>query len=183
LFERLLAKIAQALDAADLPYMVIGGQAVLLYGEARLTEDVDVTLGADLSALPAVLERVEAIDLAPLVEDPDAFTQDTMVLPCADADTETRVDFVFSFSPYERRAIERARRVEMAGADVRFAAPEDVVIHKLVAGRPRDHEDVKGILAQNPDLDEAYLRRWLDDFSDALGQPLTDRFDDLRAQT
>lgn len=182
MFEQLLAKIARTLDAADLPYMVIGGQAVLRYGEPRLTDDVDVTLGAGPEALPSVLEQVEAMDLAPLVEDPESFVRDTMVLPCADAETETRVDLVFSFSPYEKRAIERARRVEVGNATVRFAAPEDVIIHKLVAGRPRDHEDVKGILAKTSDLDEAYLRRWLDDFSAALDQPLTDQFDDLQAQ-
>ena len=32
MFERLLERIAKVLDAAAIPYMVIGGQAVLLYG-------------------------------------------------------------------------------------------------------------------------------------------------------
>ena len=182
MFEQLLAKIAQTLDAADLPYMVIGGQAVLLYGEPRLTEDVDVTLGANRDALPATLELVDEMGLTPLVDDPDSFVGKTMVLPCADPDTETRVDFVFSFSPYEREALNRVRRIEVGGTRVCFAAPEDLVIHKLVAGRPRDHEDVKGILAKNPDLEEAYLQRWLSDFSDALGKPLVKQFEDLQAQ-
>lgn len=100
----------------------------------------------------------------------------------ADADTETRADLVFSFSPYEQHAIERARPVEMAEAKMQFAAPEDVVIHKLVAGRPRDHEDVKSILSESRELDEAYLRRWLNEFSATLDQPLTDQFENLRAQ-
>lgn len=33
MFEHLLTKLAQALAEADLPYMVIGEQAVLHYGE------------------------------------------------------------------------------------------------------------------------------------------------------
>ncbi len=45
MFTTLLATIATALDQASIPYMVIGGQAVLLYGEPRLTEDIDITLG------------------------------------------------------------------------------------------------------------------------------------------
>jgi hypothetical protein len=181
-FERLLAKIAQTFDAAELPYMVIGGQAVLVHGEPRLTEDVDVTLGADAEALPMVLDMVEQMGLTPLVENPDAFVRDTMVLPCADVETETRVDLVFSFSPYERQALERAHPVELSGRPVHFAAPEDLIIHKLVAGRPRDLEDVKGILAKTPELDDAYLRRWLISFADALGEPLPERFADLKAQ-
>jgi hypothetical protein len=46
MFETLLERIALALEQAAVPYMVIGGQAVLLHGEPRLTKDIDVTLGA-----------------------------------------------------------------------------------------------------------------------------------------
>ncbi len=45
MFEELLKKIGLALDENAIPYMVIGGQAVLLYGEPRLTRDIDITLG------------------------------------------------------------------------------------------------------------------------------------------
>jgi hypothetical protein len=41
MFERLLRKIASQLRKRDLPYMIIGGQAVLLYGTPRLTNDID----------------------------------------------------------------------------------------------------------------------------------------------
>ena len=40
MFGNLLEKVALALDSERLPYMVIGGQAVLLHGEPRLTKDV-----------------------------------------------------------------------------------------------------------------------------------------------
>ncbi len=38
MFQKLLENIASALDERNLPYMVIGGQAVLLYGEPRLPD-------------------------------------------------------------------------------------------------------------------------------------------------
>lgn len=44
MFQALLQQIARGLDSRGIPYMLIGGQAVLLYGEPRLTRDVDVTL-------------------------------------------------------------------------------------------------------------------------------------------
>ncbi|GJL55165.1 MAG: hypothetical protein NPIRA02_22970 [Nitrospirales bacterium] len=37
-------KISKTLKRRRIPYMVIGGQAVLVYGEPRLTRDIDVTL-------------------------------------------------------------------------------------------------------------------------------------------
>lgn len=42
MFQKLLTKIAQKLNSFQLPSMVIGGQAVLLYGEPRLTKDIDI---------------------------------------------------------------------------------------------------------------------------------------------
>ena len=41
-FDGLIARIAAALGKARIPYMVIGGQAVLLHGEPRLTRDLDL---------------------------------------------------------------------------------------------------------------------------------------------
>ena len=40
MFQTLLVKLARTLDGAGLPYMVIGGQAVLRHGEPRLTRDL-----------------------------------------------------------------------------------------------------------------------------------------------
>ena len=136
MFTALLEKIALALDEAGIAYMVIGGQAVLLYGEPRLTKDIDITLGASLDRLADVLALAEKAELNPLVA-PETFTRRTMVLPCEDPATGIRVDFVFSFSPYERQALERVRRVGMGEADVRFASLENVIIRKIITGRPR----------------------------------------------
>src|SRR3990172_2373938 len=62
-FEELLKQLALGLDHAALPYMVFGGQAVLLYGEPRLTRDIDITLGTDPSRLNEVLDLVKELQL------------------------------------------------------------------------------------------------------------------------
>jgi hypothetical protein len=175
MFGLLLEKIALALDDAKIPYMVIGGQAVLLHGEPRLTRDIDITLGIGAEKLDLLLQAVEATDLKTLV-DPPAFTTRTNVLPCEDPATGIRLDFIFSFLPYESHAIGHAQTVPMGNALVRFASPEDLIIHKMVAGRPRDLDDTKGVLLKNPDIDTKYIRRWLKEFSSALGRPLLRRF-------
>jgi len=81
-----------------------------------------------------------------------------------------RVDFIFSFSPYERQAIERAVDVKLGRTTVKFGSLEDVVIHKIIAGRPGDIEDVKSILLKNPGYDSGYIEKWLKDFEDSVGQ-------------
>ena len=182
MFEELIGRIALALSEAGVPYMLIGGQAVLRYGEPRLTQDIDVTVGLPPTRLDDLLAVVADVAMAPVVEDPAAFVRDTMVLPCRDRATGIRVDLVFSDSPYERHAIERARKMLVGDVSVNVASAEDLVVHKMVASRPRDLEDVRGVLLKNPDADLAYIRRWLDEFEQALDEPLSERFDELVAE-
>ena len=174
----LLVHLAKALDEAGIPYMVIGGQAVLIYGEPRLTRDIDVTLGLTVDALPRVMDVARALNLRVLVEDPEAFVRQTWVLPSLHPPTGLRVDFLFSWTPYEQQALQRARPVVIEGYPVRFASPEDVIIHKMLAGRPRDLEDVRTILRKQ-DVDVAYIRTWLQAFEATLSQPLVAPFDQL----
>ncbi len=175
MYTTLLDKIARNLDRHKIPYMVIGGQAVLLYGEPRLTRDIDITLGLGPDALPSLLRLVRDVGLTPLV-DPETFVRKTLVLPCADGDTGIRVDFILSFSPYEQQALKRVRVETLGSASVRFASPEDIIIHKIVAGRPRDLEDIRSILAKMPVLDASYIRRWLRELGEATDTPLEERF-------
>lgn len=182
MFQELLVALAQALEAKQIPYMLIGGQAVLLYGEPRLTRDVDVTLGVNVDRLKDVLEMVYALGWKVLVEDVHKFVRKTLILPCQ-TDAGIRVDLIFSFSSYERQAIQRARRVTLGNTQVAFASVEDLIIHKMVAGRPRDLEDVVSILRKNPALNREYLKEWLKHFEEALGKPLWEPFCQMLEQS
>ena len=178
MFRELLEKLALALDGSGIDYMLIGGQAVLLYGEPRLTKDIDVTLGTGPERLEDVLNMVDGLGWRVLVETPETFVRQTLVLPCLEPQSGIRVDFIFSFSPYEQQAIERVRRVPMGKAQVCFASVEDLIVHKIVAGRPRDLGDVKNVLIKSPDVDVVYIRRWLEQFEDTVSEPLLKRFDE-----
>jgi hypothetical protein len=150
--------------------MVIGGQAVLLYGEPRLTRDIDITLGMDADGLNRLMDMLPAVPLKVLVENVREFVTRTMVLPALEERSGIRVDFIFSFSPYERQAIGRAVDVKISRSSVKFGSLEDIVIHKIIAGRPRDLEDIRSILLKNPQYDSGYIERWLKEFEDSLGQ-------------
>ena len=169
MFERLLKEIALQLKKASIPYMVIGGQAVLIYGEPRLTRDIDITMGISVGGLDKVKRIIRIIGLKSLVEKEKEFVERNMVLPTIDKESGIRVDFIFSFSPYERQAIERAKDIKFGRSIVRFASLEDVVIHKMIAGRARDLEDVKSILLKNPKYDRVNIEKWLKEFDRSLG--------------
>jgi hypothetical protein len=179
-FKGLLSKVALQLKKASIPYMVIGGQAVLLYGEPRLTRDIDITLGIGVKELGKIQKIITILGLKSLVEKEKEFVERNMVLPTLDKKSGIRIDFIFSFSPYEREAIERAKDIKLGRTQVRFASLEDVVIHKVIAGRARDFEDVKSILLKNPKYDLAYIVKWLKKFDRSLGENFLKAFKNIR---
>jgi len=159
--------------------MIIGGQAVLLYGEPRLTKDIDVTLGIGIDGLQRIKSVVIALGLIYVIDNVEDFVRETMVLPVSEKQSGIRVDFLFSFSPYERQAIQRANEIKLGKTAIRFASLEDVIIHKIVAKRPRDIEDVRSVLLKNPDYDKEYIQKWLKEFDDSLGEGLLNLFNEL----
>ena len=170
-FSALIARIARELAGRQLPFMLIGGQAVLLHGQPRLTEDIDITLGVDPTHLHVIQQVCSALGLEPLPKDVPAFVRDTFVLPARHLETAMRVDFIFSTTPYERQAIGRAVGVILEDVSVPFATAEDLVIHKLFAGRPRDLEDAVGVVRrQGSALDWEYVERWAREFASVPGR-------------
>jgi len=165
----LLAALTSELDRRGLPFMLIGGQAVLVHGLPRFTADVDVTLAAGPAALPDLRAACEVLALTPVTrgsESLESFVRRTFVLPARHAATGVRVDFIFSTTGYEAEAVARATRIPLGGASVPFATAEDLLIHKLFAGRSRDLEDAEGIVRRQAGrLDWVYLERWVAEFA------------------
>ena len=51
---------------------------------------------------------------------------------------------------------------------VSVCTPEDLILYKLISTRPRDHEDVQGIIRRQQNLDDSYILGWLHQFEQAL---------------
>jgi hypothetical protein len=78
-FQRILVRIAQALECSQIPYMVIGTQAILVHSRPRFTGDIDITLGVDIDRLQEVKRITEKLVLHPLREDFERFAKQTYV--------------------------------------------------------------------------------------------------------
>lgn len=183
MFIDLLEQLGLSLKQAGLPYMIIGGQAVLLYGEPRLTSDIDITLGVDVDRLETVLEVVESLNLKILPDNFTDFVSQTKALPTQEPDSGIRVDFIFSNSEYEQQAFKRVNSIRIKEANVDFASIEDLIVHKIFASRPRDIEDVRGIMRKNQEINIEYIEHWLKEFDLALETSLQDIFDALLDET
>ena len=94
MIEKLIKKLGRQLDEDGIDYMIIGGQAVLLYGTPRLTRDIDITLGVDTDKFPLIESICKKTGLKILSEAPEDFARDTNVLPAEDVKLRMRVDFI-----------------------------------------------------------------------------------------
>jgi hypothetical protein len=132
---------------------VIGGVAVAVWGEPRVTRDVDlkVLLGRDdADRLLAAL----SLDYVSLLPDPREALRRQAMLFVQDA-AGARLDLLLADTPYDVLAIQRGRDVEwQPGVTIRVCSPEDLVIYKLISTRLRDHEDAQGVVRrQGSNLD------------------------------
>lgn len=165
MFKKLISSIARVFNENDIPYIIIGGQAVLLYGEPRLTKDIDITIGLNIDALDKITKILKNIKLDPIPEDYRQFVKRTMVLPLIDKESGIRADIIFSFSEFEKSAIKRANVVKIEDTDVKYVSLEDLVIFKVFSGRPRDMEDARLILIKNKEADVTYIKEKLKELS------------------
>jgi predicted nucleotidyltransferase len=104
-----------------------------------------------------------------------------MVLPCLDRASGIKIDLIFSTSEFERQALTRSIGVTMEGSDVAIVSVEDLIIMKIVAGRGRDLDDARTIVAKHPKLDVEHIRTWLRWFEKLLDRSLVRDFDLLRS--
>lgn len=164
-------------------WYVFGAQAVIAYGVPRLSADVDVTLRIRPDEPERFARDMETAGFGLRVEDP-AFVRRTRVMPFVHRRTAMPLDVVLAGSGLEDEFIDRARTVDVGGVRVPLIDPEDLLIAKILAGRPKDVEDARGlwrVLGQ--DMSVSRIRATLRLLEEALAQSdLLPRFDAIRGE-
>lgn len=168
--ESALLETTAALERAGIPYMLIGGLAVSLWGEPRSTLDVDITIWTEPDELDRTVRDL-CSELRAIPEDPGAFVRETRVLP-AMSSGHVRLDIVFAALPEEKRIIRRAQPKIVGGKTVKVASVEDLIFMKLASERPKDVEDARLLLRRwRAALDRAYLEPRLKELAAGLARP------------
>jgi len=69
-------------------------------------------------------------------------------------------------------ALARAVDVDVEGHTIKFCTAEDLILHKLLADRDRDREDLKGIFKrQGKTLDRTYLDPLVEQLAESTYRP------------
>jgi len=163
-----LRRIWTILEPLGVPVALMGGVALSAWNHPRSTRDVDLLIGLDKSGFgsmfqalltaglrakrqPAIM-RIDEQEIAQFLYTPD------------DEFFDVQIDLLLAGTPYQHIAL--ARRIELKFSTLDFPiwvlSCEDMILHKLLAGRLIDSADAAMLLRENrAELDFAYLGQWL----------------------
>lgn len=162
--EKEMAALVKFFNAAKIRYAILGGIAVLIYGEPRLTMDIDVNVSMGKSNMNEFLKIGAKYGFYPIPRNIRSFIKKTGVIPMRfhKGKISGRCDVIIAQNPIEFSALERAVTRKIGPVKIKVITPEDLIIHKITSSRPRDIEDLRGIISrQKGKLDIKYIKSWI----------------------
>lgn len=166
-----VAQVADAFNKLGVSYLVGGSLASSVYGIPRATQDVDLVADLPLAAVEdfcSLLKDSFYVD-GDMIRDAIARRASFNVVHLG---TMFKADvFIMKGDSWSREEMSRVREetIESLGVSIRFASPEDVLLHKLIWYKlgneisDRQWGDILGVLRVQGDLlDQKYLEYWAD---------------------
>jgi hypothetical protein len=150
------------LEERNWRFAIIGGLALLRWGEPRFTRDVDVSLLCGFGREDEFIEPFFAAGYRGRISDAAAFARRNRVL-LLEARNGVPIDIALAGLPFEEEVVERSSMFEFATqCALRTCSAEDLMVFKLFAFRPRDLADVESVVARRgSELDWDYIERQL----------------------
>jgi predicted nucleotidyltransferase len=151
--------------------VIIGGIAASLLGKPRFTADIDAVILLQVEDLPKLVDAASEQGIAPRIADAEEFAQENRILLLRHQASGINIDISLGILPFETEMVARSHSLDVGGIHLRLPTPEDLIILKAVAHRPRDLSDIQAIATSNPDLDKERVRFWIEEFGAALELP------------
>jgi len=156
--EQILDIVCEFLNKNSINYVIVGGFAVLFYGNPRTTMDIDYVIELADENITELIQFLEQNGFH--ADEYDMRTAFKEKSHCTVEDKETlfRLDIKGVYGDMDERALRNKRLVKLDGSSVWIASPENTILNKLVFAREQDIKDALGILVRQYDsLDKVYL--------------------------
>ena len=163
-----LLRVATALEANGIPYMLTGSLASSMYGIPRATNDIDIVIAPNRAQLLSFIQLFQRVGLTVHTETAMTALRTRTQFNVVDLRHGWKVDLIirkdreFSTTEFERKETH-----DVEGMRLTIATPEDVLVAKLewakMGDSERQIEDAAGILKmQRETLDLNYIERWVE---------------------
>lgn len=152
-------------------FCFIGGLAVARWGEVRATNDADLCIMTGFGGEATIVDELLRV-MRPRRVDAREFAMRHRVLLLTTEDG-VACDVALGAINFEKQMVRRAQPQSYApDVELTVCSPEDLLVAKAFAGRPRDWLDVEGIIIKNgTSLDWRHIRKWLRELCLPLEMP------------
>lgn len=163
----LLKYVISVLENLEVPYMIVGSLSSSIYGEPRMTRDIDIVIR---------LERDQVNRLSSAFPTDEYYMSNEAAYRALDDQSQfnvihgysgNKIDFMIARSDtWSNEQLSRRRRIELLPNLYGYvASPEDVIIGKLIYyndGHSEKHlRDIASILKINgSEIDKQYIEKW-----------------------
>lgn len=177
-----LVAFADVAKRLGLRWYVFGAQAVNLYGFPRATADLDLTVDLEGISAQMLLDKLVSAGFVARFADA-AFIAATRVIPIVHRASKLPVDVVLAGPGLEERFLDEVTLHAIGRRKIPVISVENLIVTKVLAGRPKDLEDIRELCATRGDsLDVVHVVELLALLENALDEhDLLDRFAKLRA--
>ncbi|HET6883279.1 MAG TPA: nucleotidyl transferase AbiEii/AbiGii toxin family protein [Pirellulales bacterium] len=157
----------RTLEASGAKLAVMGGIALASWKYVRATRDVDLLIGSEGKSIDDLLAPLRAGGILPRRQPPVTTLGRLRLVQCVYTPPQSfldlQIDLLLAECPYQLQALDRRVPERLSGLDLQVyvLACEDLILHKLLAGRIIDRVDCASLIRlQRDHLDRAYLRQW-----------------------
>jgi predicted nucleotidyltransferase len=163
-----LRTLAPLLKKRGVQWYLFGAQAAIVWGSPRFSHDVDVTVTVSEAEIDDYIDAMRRHGFDPIPTD-RGYVLQTRLIRFVHRGTRMPVDVVLAGPGIEDEFLRRSINVDISGTSVPVMSREDLIITKIVAGRPTDIQDVRGVIgAWRDSLDVTRIREILGLLAQAL---------------
>jgi hypothetical protein len=173
--EEIALNVIDALNAEQIPYMLVGSFSSNYYGIPRSTADVDFVVHLTDKPIGSIVQHLDSsVRLEPQMSFETVTGTIKHVLEATGPDYQFKVEvFRLSDDTHDQERFRRRRAVRLFGREVYLPTAEDVIVMKLRWLRRKDRPDIENVLQmQQATLDWDYIDRWCEEHGtrDALDE-------------
>jgi len=143
--------------------MLLGGIAVGMWAEPRATLDIDLLISvpeSDLEKLKKLLQSKGFVVFSNPISKLKRVKIFRFFIKSPDEDL-LMVDAILADDEFKKNALSQSQQISVHKTSVRVASVEDLILFKLLSGRPQDVVDIKNLLEIHQEsLDQEYLNSW-----------------------
>ena len=163
--------LQRLIEQFDNQGIIIGGVAASILGKPRLTADADAMILLSVDDIAQLVALANQEGLIPRLPNTEEFARQNRVILLRHEESGIDVDISLGLLPFEVEAVERSREYEAGSLRLRLPTPEDLIILKAIAHRPKDMLDIEAVISVQKELDYERIRFWVQQFAEVLEMP------------